>query len=147
MECQVSGFSDPEEFMSKLQRLVYVSTATGKTDSLLNMATILAESQRNNARAGLTGVLAAHDGRYIQVIEGEEERLAALIARLARDDRHREIVILGQTLIVGRLFGGWTMANARITPVLGSMLSQLMGAPLPSPARITQLLLDAPVAR
>ena len=47
-----------------LQELVYESTATGSTGSLLNMATILAESQRNNARDGLTGALAAHDDRF-----------------------------------------------------------------------------------
>ena len=47
----------------RLERLVYESTATGATDSLANLATILAESERNNDRDGLTGALAAHKVR------------------------------------------------------------------------------------
>ena len=65
-----------------LERLVYESTATGTTESLRNLSVILAESQRNNDRRGLTGALAAHDDRYIQVIEGPREVLDHLLRRL-----------------------------------------------------------------
>ena len=51
------------------------SAATGSTESLLNVATLLGEAQRNNARDGLTGVLAAHDGWFLQVIEGQRSRV------------------------------------------------------------------------
>ena len=44
----------------RLERVVYESTATGTTDSILNLSVILAVSQRNNDRDGLTGALAAH---------------------------------------------------------------------------------------
>ncbi len=40
-----------------LERIVYCSTATVKTDSLLAIADILAVSRRNNERDGLTGAL------------------------------------------------------------------------------------------
>lgn len=39
----------------RLERLAYESTATGTTGSLANLAVIVAESQRNNDRDGLTG--------------------------------------------------------------------------------------------
>ena len=51
-----------------LERLIYESSATGSTGSLLNLAAILGEAQRNNDRDGLTGALAAHEERYIQEI-------------------------------------------------------------------------------
>jgi hypothetical protein len=69
-----------EYLVPALERLLYASRATGRTSSLFNMATILSESQRNNDRHGLTGALAAHEDRYIQVIEGEPERLTILCA-------------------------------------------------------------------
>ena len=52
----------------RLERLVYQSTATGSTGSLLNIATILAESQRNNDARGLTGALAAEFTRAVDAV-------------------------------------------------------------------------------
>jgi hypothetical protein len=109
-----------------LQRLVYESTATGSTESLLNIATILGESQRNNDRDGLTGALAAHKGHYIQVVEGEAARLDALLKRLAQDPRHRDIRLIDREPIEQRLFGKWTMATARIAPDLAPMLEAVI---------------------
>lgn len=109
-----------------LQRLVYESTATGSTESLLNIATILGESQRNNDRDGLTGALAAHKGHFIQVVEGEAARLDALLARLAQDPRHRDIRLIDREPIQQRLFAHWSMANARISPALAPLLEAVI---------------------
>ena len=109
-----------------LQRLVYESTATGSTESLLNIATILGESQRNNQRDGLTGALAAHQGHYIQIVEGEPGRLDALLKRLGDDPRHRDIRIIDRESISHRLFGDWSMASARIAPELKPMLEAVI---------------------
>lgn len=132
--------------MSKLERLVYGSTATGSTDSLLNLATILAESQRNNARDGLTGALAAHQGHYIQVIEGTPTAVDRLLLRLEQDDRHRTVVVLDRRAVAERRFGDWEMANARITPELRTTLDALMGGHPPSADQIVDLM-ERAVAR
>ena len=109
-----------------LQRLVYESSATGSTGSLLNLAAILSEAQRNNDRDGLTGALAAHRERYIQVLEGPAQALDALLARLATDPRHRDIVILDRAPVQTRLFGQWSMASARISPEKAATLDALV---------------------
>ena len=101
----------------------------------MNLAAILSESQRNNARDGLTGALAAHEGRYIQVIEGASDVLDGLLRRLASDNRHRDIVIFGRERVEQRIFGGWEMASARITPDLKELLDALMTDETPSPDR------------
>jgi len=132
--------------MAPLERLVYGSTATGHTDSLLNMATILAESQRNNARDGLTGALAAHQDRYIQVIEGPPEVLDGLLQRLAGDARHSDIVVFGREPVERRVFADWGMANARITPAVASLLDDLMRQETPSPERTVEVMLEAVAA-
>ena len=131
---------------SRLERLVYESHATGSTGSLLNLATILAESQRNNDRDGLTGVLAAHDERYIQVVEGQADRLDALHRRLKSDPRHREIKVLDRGLIQARSFEGWSMASPRLNPATSRALGQLMADPEPSASQVVDLLHDALMA-
>lgn len=129
--------------MPGLERLLYASTATGRTDSLLNMATILAESQRNNARDGLTGALAAHDGRFIQVIEGTSGALDLLLRRLTPDPRHRDIVVLDRRPITARRFQDWTMASSRIGPETAPVLDRLMATPDASADQIVALLHEA----
>jgi len=109
-----------------LERLLYASRATGRTSSLLNMATILSESQRNNDRHGLTGALAAHEDRYIQVIEGDPERLDHLMRRIEGDARHRDIQVISRAPIEQRSFAGWSMAQAVIRPDLASALDAVM---------------------
>lgn len=126
-----------------LERLVYESTATGSTGSLTNLSVILAESQRNNARDGLTGVLAAHADRYIQVIEGPREALDSLLRRLEDDPRHRDVRLLDRAPATHRMFEGWTMANARVTPDLERLLETLMDRDQPSASWIIMALRDA----
>ncbi len=109
-----------------LERVVYESHATGRTDSLLNMATILAESQRNNDRDGLTGALAAHEGRYIQVLEGNGPDIDRLLRRLADDPRHRDVTIMDRRPIDCRSFGDWTMANVRFRADQAEALSAVL---------------------
>ena len=129
--------------MPVLEQIVYGSVATGRTDSLLNAATILGEAQRNNQRDGLTGALAAHEGRYVQVLEGTPAALDNLLRRLAVDPRHRAVEIYGRTAIAARQFAGWGMANARITPDLAPDLTRLMAEAAPSPEHLVALLAGA----
>lgn len=126
-----------------LQRLVYRSTATGSTTSLLNLVAILGESQRNNDRDELTGALASHNGRYIQVIEGSASTLDGLLRRLERDPRHKDIKLLERDNITTREFGRWAMANAVVTPEAAPVLEGLMASDFPSAALIVEALRTA----
>lgn len=132
--------------MPQLERLVYESEATGSTGSLLNLAAILAESQRNNDRRGLTGALAAHADRYVQVIEGQAEALDALLRRLLDDPRHRNLRVLDRRTVPERQFAGWSMASPRISPATTEALDRLMAEPEPSGAMIVRLLVEAMAA-
>lgn len=115
--------------MTGIERIIYESRATGSTSSLLNMAAILSVSQRNNDRDGLSGILAAHGDRYIQVVEGPSGAIDQLLGRLAVDRRHKEILIVDRRPIGTRLFGEWSMANARFTPEISGTLDEVMAAP------------------
>ena len=109
-----------------LERLVYCSTATVPTDSLLLIAQILSVSQRNNDRDGLTGALAISDGWFLQVLEGPPSALDALLRRLKTDSRHKDIVILARRPVKARLFEEWSMQSARVDPSISPALRALI---------------------
>lgn len=127
----------------RLDQLVYRSVAAMPTEHLLPLAELLGQAQRNNARAGLTGALAVHGGRFLQVVEGDPGLLDQLHQRLEQDRRHRDIHVLDRRPIERRAFDGWTMASARITPSLAPELDQLMAEAAPSADRVVGLMLEA----
>ncbi len=108
--------------MARLHRVLYESTATGRTDSLLNVATILGQSQRNNSQRDLTGALAVHRGRFIQVIEGPSDAIDVLMDRLRLDPRHKDLRVIERAPVQQRSFQGWSMASARVTPEVEPLL-------------------------
>lgn len=128
---------------TRLERLVYESSATGTTGSVSHLSAIVSESQRNNERDNLTGALAAHRGRYIQVVEGPAEALDALLRRLEDDPRHRDVVLFGREPIQTRLFGRWPMVRAVITPAHGTALDSLVDHDDLTPGRVIRIMLDA----
>ncbi|GAB3365645.1 MULTISPECIES: BLUF domain-containing protein [Giesbergeria] len=70
---------------------------------------ILAASQRNNARLGVTGALCLNHGIFLQQLEGDRMVVNALYHQILRDPRHRDTVILDLSEITHRQFTGWSM--------------------------------------
>jgi hypothetical protein len=95
-----------------LVRLAYVSTsllAHGPNDRG-QVADILLASRRNNAESDVTGALLAIDRNFAQVLEGEREAVEAAYERIARDPRHKDIVLTLYESIEARRFTNWAMA-------------------------------------
>ena len=131
--------------MATLERLVYHSVATGRTDNLLTLATLLGQAQHNNARDELTGALVAHDNRFVQVLEGPAPAIDSLLRRLSVDPRHRGMVILGREAAERRIFAAWNMASTRITPEVLNLMDDLTADRSPS-AEQAAMTLQAAVA-
>jgi hypothetical protein len=123
-----------------LHRAIYVSDAVGgAATSLLILAEILGESERNNRREGLTSALMRHGGQFLQIIEGRRTDVDRLMDRLRVDPRHENLRLLSDMAVSGRRFGDWPMILAELTPeadrlLNGESLDQL------SPARAETLL-------
>ena len=91
-----------------MYQIVYVSSATvhfAKPD----MYALLAKSRANNARAGVTGMLLYRDGNFMQVLEGDEEAVRTVYARIEQDPRHRGSMVLLRGETPGRQFPDWSM--------------------------------------
>jgi len=52
---------------------------------------ILRRALRHNAAAGITGYLWRANGQFFQALHGPEGEIAALMARIAADPRHRDL--------------------------------------------------------
>lgn len=88
--------------------LVYVSSAT-RPFSGEDLRALLETCRKNNAGLGITGMLLYKDGNFMQVLEGDEEAVRGLYARIAADPRHGGEMILQQGFTEGRQFPDWSM--------------------------------------
>ena len=112
---------------AELHRLIYASRwATGlERDLGHTVKTIVAASIQNNRRTDLTGMLLAHQGWFIQALEGSRPSIAALMDRIFRDPRHTEPHVLGAGPASGRAFREWNMTAAAAGPEAAPFLAEL----------------------
>ena len=91
-----------------LKSIIYVSSATDSLskDALLD---ILNKSSVNNTALGLTGMLLYYDESFIQVLEGDEDKLELLMNKISRDKRHKNVVVINEEYISQREFSSWDM--------------------------------------
>ena len=97
-----------------MERIIYISTAPAPMEPE-EIAALLAISRRNNAAAGITGLLIYHDASFLQVLEGEDPALSACLDRIARDPRHRWLIVLWRGAVAERAFPEWQMGYARLS--------------------------------
>ncbi|MBB5715497.1 BLUF domain-containing protein [Sphingomonas aerophila] len=87
-------------------QLVYISSAVGTID----VGPVLAVSRRNNGRDSITGLLYADGKRFLQALEGPEDKVEEAFRRIQEDKRHRAMVVLSRRIVADREFGMWEMA-------------------------------------
>lgn len=99
--------------MTDLIRIVYLSQASFEADRgegiHPEVARILAQSRRNNARAGIVGALHYADGNFLQVLEGPRDAVEDLLARLGQDPRHRRLTVVRSQPVEAVSFASWSM--------------------------------------
>lgn len=91
------------------KRLIYRSQPFGFDSAML--AGILSQARRNNPRENITGALICRHDVYLQLIEGPADKIDALYARIAKDDRHTNVHLLLQEESSGRMFASWAMLD------------------------------------
>jgi hypothetical protein len=93
-----------------LIQLTYASR-TSKTLVPEDLKSILAASQRNNMREGVTGALCLTNGIFLQQLEGDRYAVNKLYHRILLDPRHRDPAILDFSEISSRKFTQWSMGS------------------------------------
>lgn len=93
----------------------YLSRATVPM-SAEQLLSLLLQSRRNNAARGITGMLLYGNETFLQVIEGDDFAVDALIDRIGGDTRHAGVKILDRKTVSGRQYSDWNMSFERVTP-------------------------------
>ena len=97
-----------------LLSLVYCSTATQAFGDQ-ELAQLLDTSRTANEARDITGLLLYRDGEFVQILEGEEREVEALMARIATDPRHTDVRVLLREPLHERRFADWTMGYQTLT--------------------------------
>jgi len=134
-----------------IHNLVYCSQASADMDDEV-IASIIATARYHNPRLGITGLLVFGQGIFFQWLEGPRDNVTGLLARIAADTRHTNLVVLSQEDdIRDRLFPEWDMewveaadirevledalqqsADEKQQRMLSQMLSEIQSGPLGS---------------
>jgi len=94
-----------------LTRLVYASE-TAEALSPTIVESIVQQARSANARRHITGMLMFDRQRFLQVLEGERDAVSEVFCRIAKDPRHRRVVLLEAQPASERYFAAWTMGFA-----------------------------------
>lgn len=92
--------------MSGLKQLIYTSQSETFAD-LKKMQRLVVQSRENNLKREITGALLQDQQSIIQVLEGTTDSVNALFAKILRDPRHTDVVLIMERPIAEREFGEW----------------------------------------
>jgi hypothetical protein len=95
--------------MTNLIQLIYSSRPFGFDEAALNG--ILMFARRNNPREAITGALICRHDLYLQLLEGPQAAVEARYEKIARDDRHLEVVKRVSRPVTERMFPNWAMRD------------------------------------
>jgi hypothetical protein len=101
-----------------------------------DLVELLTQSRENNTLAGITGLLLYKEGKFLQVLEGDDLLVRKLISKIEKDPRHAEVEVLRWEILKERRFPAWSMGfqnldNVDIQRTPG--YSEFMNEPLTSP--------------
>ena len=92
-----------------LVSIVYMSRAAVPFDEEA-LAELLREARLRNEALGVSGLLVAKGGRFMQLLEGPAWSVDDRFAAISHDGRHGDVKSLIREDIERRRFDGWSMA-------------------------------------
>jgi hypothetical protein len=98
---------------SSTYHVLYRSRAT-QAPTEADLQALLEQARTYNAQQQITGLLLYSDGHFVQLVEGAEDVVRALYARLQQDPRHTQVVTLSDGPGPQRWFADWHMAFGQV---------------------------------
>jgi len=89
-------------------QMIYASAATVEFSDE-DLKALLLTARERNQELEISGMLVYHEGSFLQILEGHEDAVLALYAKIERDDRHDNVKMLLRSEIDERSFGEWKM--------------------------------------
>jgi len=96
-----------------------------------DMLHMLEHARKSNAEKEITGCLLYHKGVFVQLLEGERQRVESLYERIASDNRHNHVTLLAADRKGKRHFSTWNMAFVPLNENEASALARQIGSQSP----------------
>ena len=90
-------------------RLIYKSISTEEIIANEAVSELVERSALNNRRDGITGLLLLSGDRFLQVLEGDSEKVNRLYAKIIRDERHHSLALISYKSTETSFFEDWSM--------------------------------------
>ena len=97
-----------------LHEIVYASAATAELGSE-ELAELIERARRNKAKPDIRGILLYVAGSFLKVLEGPRDAVEGLFARITRDSRHQDTLVLRRGPIEARSFADWRMGLVELS--------------------------------
>ncbi|MBK1725098.1 BLUF domain-containing protein [Thiocystis violacea] len=91
-------------------RLIYRSTCTDTFITNEALRALVSKSAENNRALGVTGLLVLSGDQFLQVLEGPDEAVNDLYARIIHDARHHHLRLISYEPIAENYFDDWGMS-------------------------------------
>lgn len=115
--------ADDRGVAKKLYEVIYGSVET-RFLSAIQLSELLTLARSRNQGLDITGVLLHQKGFFVQVIEGDAPIVDALLDRITRDKRHKNVAVFRRGPIQARQFAAWSMGFLELD---ATVLSRLGG--------------------
>ena len=105
----MDGVAQPD---GVVYRLIYRSRSViPEQERRAELGRLFTAARSHNKQRGITGALLLLGDCFVQTLEGDEQEVQALLARIRADSRHDSLEVLETGLVDGRVFGRWSMAK------------------------------------
>lgn len=112
--------------MSKLIRMIYVSTATNPVITnegvQVDIGRILLQARKNNPPKKVGGVLYFSNNYFFQCLEGEQDEVNTVFQKIITDPRHSNVQTVSVKHIEERMFATWSMKYVALEDNVSEML-------------------------
>jgi len=90
--------------------LIYHSKAIPELTQV-DLSEILATARRENLKNRITGFLTYRDHYFLQLLEGNENKVKETLDRIKKDTRHSSVTVIGEYKSTSQLMPDWNMAQ------------------------------------
>jgi hypothetical protein len=119
-----------------LAHLLYTSVPSASLRSN-GMTQIVQAARIKNREADITGMIVSTSDAILQVLEGDIDAISALYARIEKDTRHRDVVLLAAVKADRGRFWRWPMGLIQIGPEHGDLLVRFGGSDRLAPLQMS----------
>ena len=87
-------------------------------------------SARKNAEKDVTGMLVYNGQNFMQLLEGKQRRVEQILDRIAKDERHQDLVVIRKEMDQPRECPDWSMRSFTV-PLAGTGAADVVFQSLP----------------